>query len=97
MSQTLQSNLRRLAPGVAAGLASFVVLSGLFLATMLLHYRAIDFAYLSFALLRVVTISILVAAVAFVAGRHLRSLAVAAMFGAVAGPIGGVAFLAAAV
>lgn len=96
MSQTLQGNPRRLALGLTSGLASLVVLSGLFVATMLLHYRAIDCAYLSFALLRIAVISTLVAAVAFAAGRHLRSLAVAAILGAVAGLIGGVAFVAAA-
>jgi hypothetical protein len=96
MSQTLQGNPRRLAPGLTAGLASLAVLTGLFVATMLLHYRAIDFTYLSFALLRIAAISTVVAAVAFAAGRHLRSLAVAAIFGAVVGLIGGVAFVAAA-
>jgi len=96
MSQTLQSNPRRLAPALVAGLASIIVLSGLFIAAMLLHYRAIDFAYLSFALLRIVAISTFVTAVAHVAARHLSSVAVAALFGAVAGLIGGVAFVAAA-
>lgn len=96
MSQTLPNHRRRFAPPLAAGLASFVLLSGLFVATMLLQYRAIDMAYLSLALLRIIVISTLVAAMAFVAGRHLRSLAVAALLGAVAGLIGGVAFVAVA-
>ncbi len=96
MSQTLQSNPRRLVPALAAGLASFIVLSGLFVATMLLHYRAIDFAYVSFALLRILAISTLVAAVAFVAGRYLRCLVVAALFGTAAGLVGGAVFVAAA-
>jgi len=96
MSQTLQSNPRRLASALGPGLASLGVLSCLFVATMLLHYQAIDFAYLSFALFRILAISTLVAAVAFMAGRHLRSLAVAALFGAVAGLVGGVALVAAA-
>jgi hypothetical protein len=96
MSQTLQGNPRRLAPSLAAGLASFIALTALFVATMLIHYRAIDLAYLSFALLRIVAISALVFVVAFVVARHLRSLAGAALFGAVAGLVGGVAFVAAA-
>ncbi|NZA25246.1 hypothetical protein H0E84_02535 [Luteimonas sp. SJ-92] len=96
MSQTLQNTPQRLALAVAAGLASFGMLTGLFVATMLVHYRAIDFAYLSFALLRIAAISTLVAAVASMSGRYLRSRAAAVLFGAVAGLIGGVAFVAAA-
>ena len=96
MSQVPQSNHRRFAPALAAGLASFVALSGLFVATMLVHYRVIDVAYLSFALLRIAAISTFVAALALVAGRHLRSIAVAAVFGTVAGLMGGMAFVAAA-
>lgn len=96
MSKALQSSPRRLAPALAAGLASLVVLSALFVATMFLHYRALDFAYFLFALLRIVGISFLVAAAAFAASRHLRSLAGAALLGAVTGLMGGVAFVAAA-
>jgi hypothetical protein len=73
-----------------------MLLAGIFVATMLQHYRAIDLDYLSYALIRITAISVLVAAAAFLAGRHLRSLAIAALFGAVAGIVGGVAFVAAA-
>jgi hypothetical protein len=96
MSQTLPSNTPRWVPPLAAGLASFFVLSGLFVATMLLQYQSVDFAYLSFALLRIVAISVLVAAIAFIAGSWLRSLVFAALFGTVGGLIGGVVFVAAA-
>jgi hypothetical protein len=83
-------------PALSAGLASFMLLGGVFVATMLQHYQALDLAYLSYALARIAAISLVVAAAAFMAGRRLRSLAIAALFGAVAGIIGGVAFVAAA-
>jgi len=89
-------NPQRWVPALAAGVTSFVVLSGIFVATMLVHYQAIDFPYLSFALLRIIAISVLVGTAAFALGHLLRSLTMATLFGAVAGFLGGVAFVAAA-
>lgn len=96
MSQSQQADSRRLAPAISAGSASFVVLTALFLATMLLHYRATDFAYLWFALGRILAISLLVAGMAALAARYLRSIVFAALVGSVAGFLGGVAYVAAA-
>ena len=96
MSQTTEAIPERFVLALAAGAASLVGLCALFVATMLRHYQAIDFPYFSFALLRIMAISGVVAAITFVAARHLPSLPAAALFGLVAGIMGGVAFVAAA-
>ena len=83
-------------PAVIAGLTSMLVLSGIFLAAMLVHYQAIDWQYLQFALLRIGAISLVVAAMAYFLAGRLRSKLGAALFGAVVGFAGGVAFVAAA-
>jgi hypothetical protein len=51
---------------------------------------------LSFALLRIGAISLLVAALAHLAARHLQAPLAAGMFGVIAGFMGGVAFVATA-
>ncbi|MDH5828914.1 hypothetical protein QFW80_00045 [Luteimonas sp. M1R5S18] len=79
-----------------AGVASMLVLGGIFIATMLVHYQAIDWPYLQFALLRIGAISLAVAVLAHLLAKWLRSSWRAALFGAVAGFAGGVAFVAAA-
>ena len=96
MSQTPEALPQRFVLALAAGAASLVGLCALFVATMLLHYRAIDFAYLSLALLRITAISGVVAAITFVVARHLPSLWAAVLFGVVVGGMGGVAFVAVA-
>ena len=83
-------------PAVVAGSASMIVLSGIFLATMLVHYQAIDWQYLQFALLRIGAVSLVVAVLAHLLAKRLRSTWVAALFGAVVGFAGGVAIVAAA-
>jgi hypothetical protein len=95
MSQ-LSSQGSAVLPTVTAGLASMLVLSGIFLATMLVHYQAIDWQYLQFALLRICAISLIVAALAHLLSGRLRSNFGAALFGAMAGFAGGVAFVVAA-
>ena len=82
---------RRLAPAIVAGLASFMVLTSLFVAAMLNNYLVIDFSYLWFAVLRIMANSILVSAAALLIARYLRSLVTAALFGVVTGFMGGVA------
>ena len=96
MSQLTKDDLRRSVPALVAGASSFFALSALFVATMLLHYQAIDFTYLSFALLRITAIAAVVTVLAWVATRYLRSLLLAVLFGLVAGLAGGVALVAAA-
>ena len=96
MSQTIKADQRRMATALSAGLASCIALSVSFIATMLLHYRAIEFPYLSYALLRILAISGSICVIAALAARHLRSFAAAALFGGVAGFLGGVAFVVAA-
>ena len=90
MQRLIRNHPNRLGVIIAASLASFIVLITLFVATMLLQYRFIDFSYLSFALLRILAISTMVAAAAFALAKHLKSLAIAALFGSVAGFIGAV-------
>ena len=79
-----------------AGLTSMLVLGGIFLATMFVHYQAIDWPYLQFAILRIGAISLAVAVLAHLLSSRLRSIWRAALFGAVVGFAGGVAFVAAA-
>ena len=96
MSQNPQANNHRATQTTIAGISSFVLLSVLFIATMLVQYSTIDFPYLSFALLRIFAISVLVSGVAYLAVRHLHSRMAAWLFGAIAGFLGGVAFVATA-
>jgi hypothetical protein len=95
MSQ-LFSQRSSVSPAVMAGLASMLVLSGIFLATMLVHYQAIDWPYLQFALLRIGAVSMAVAVLSHLLAKRLRPIWLAALFGALVGFAGGVAFVAAA-
>jgi len=72
------------------------VLGGIFLATMFVHYQAIDWQYLQFALLRIGGISLAVAVLAHLLAKQLRPIWRAALFGMVVGFAGGAAFVAAA-
>ena len=78
---------------MATGAASFGILSGLFLATMVVHYRAIDGGYLLFALARIAAISCLAAAVAALGARWLRP-GYALLLGVVLGVVGAGAYVA---
>ncbi len=78
-----------------AGLASALTLVGIFVYAMMVHYRAIDVAYLVFALPRIGVISLVVAALAHVLAAHLSSSWRSLLFGATAGFLGGATYVAA--
>ncbi len=95
MSQ-VKGNESALPAALIAAIASVLLLSGIFVATMLVHYRAIDLEYLQLALLRIGGISLAVAAMARLLGKHLCSASRAGLFGAIAGFAGGLAYVAVA-
>ena len=84
MSQRIQSSANPKAASLAAGLACFVGLSGLFLYTMLLHYRSIDWGYLGFGLPRFAALSLFSALASYLIGRRV-SWPVAALLGSAFG------------
>ena len=73
-----------------------LVLGGLFLATMLVHYQAVDLPYVQFAFLRIGVISLAVGFLAHLLAKRLRTAWRAALFGGVVGFAGGVAYVAVA-
>ena len=94
MSHSVSATLRRQTPALIAGSASFLVLAGIFFATMLRHYQAIDFSYLSFALARILAISLAVALLSTLLARRLQSPWTAGLFGVVSGFALGALFVA---
>ena len=81
-----------LIPAVVAAVASFAGLSSIFGYALWVHYRAIDWPYAGYAVVRIAAISVLVGAAAYLLGPR-RSRVGALVFGVMAGIAGGVAYV----